>query len=261
MIELEAGDALVTVSAVHGGRVAQIEVGGAPLLIGADHPAVEDDPKLWGSYPMVPWAGRLRDGRFHFDDRTIELPRNMGPHAIHGTAFDTPWTVVDRGIDHVEMTIPLDWPFGGTAHQHLQLLPDALVCVLSVQATGQAMPAVVGWHPWFVKPLHDRLDFDGQWVRDADYIPSGQVVPPVPRPWDDCFEGAHHPLQLALPGGLTVTIGSDCTYWVVYDQPVHATCVEPQSAPPDAFNLGKATRLEPGEFHQRTMTISWGRTV
>jgi aldose 1-epimerase len=47
---------------------------------------------------------------------------------------------------------------------------------------------------------------------------------------------------------------------VVYDKPEHATCVEPQSGPPDAVNLGVATVLEPGEMVQRSMTIAWTTT-
>ncbi|MBK5331710.1 MAG: hypothetical protein JJD93_07060 [Ilumatobacteraceae bacterium] len=39
--------------------------------------------------------------------------------------------------------------------------------------------------------------------------------------------------------------------------PAHATCVEPQSATPDAFNLGGATRLEPGDELRRSVTIAW----
>jgi len=35
--------------------------------------------------------------------------------------------------------------------------------------------------------------------------------------------------------------------------------VEPQSGPPDAFNIGGATRLEPGAILQRTMTLTWAR--
>jgi aldose 1-epimerase len=64
-------------------------------------------------------------------------------------------------------------------------------------------------------------------------------------------------------GDLEVSIDSACNYWVVYDMPPHATCVEPQTATPDAFNLpaetGGMARLEPGEELRRTMTISWSQ--
>jgi aldose 1-epimerase len=58
-------------------------------------------------------------------------------------------------------------------------------------------------------------------------------------------------------GGAEVSISSECEYWVVYDMPEYATCVEPQTALPDAFNNDGGTRLEPGQELRRTMTITW----
>lgn len=252
MIELQAGEATVAVNAVQGGRIAQITIGNRPILI--DDPG--HGPMGWGCYPMAPWAGRVRRGRFVFDDRPYQLPINLEPHAIHGTCFDQAWTLIDQGPDHVDLHRPLSWPFGGVAQQHLQLEPDALLCLLTVLATDQPMPATIGWHPWFVKPDRVEVSFAAMYARDAEHIPTGQLVEPSPPPWDDCFVGPAHLPRLHYDG-LTVTVSSDCDHWVVYDMPAHATCIEPQSGPPDAFNLGSATRLEPGEMLQRVMTIRW----
>lgn len=252
MIEMEAAGVLVRVAPDEGGRIRQISVGGLDLL----HAETIGGPLTWGSYPMAPWAGRVRGGRFRFDGDEVHLPLNLPPHAIHGTAFTTPWTVVDAGRDYCEMECDLQWPFGGRAHQHLLLTPDALTCVLAVLATTSAMPAVVGWHPCFRSPQHADLEFAAMHSRDDDHIATADLVPPKPHPWDDCFVQPLGPLRLHHPG-LTVTVDSDCDHWVVYDEQPGLLCVEPQSAPPDAFNIGGATRLEPGGLLQRTMTISW----
>jgi aldose 1-epimerase len=37
---------------------------------------------------------------------------------------------------------------------------------------------------------------------------------------------------------MQIKIESDAPYWVVYDQDSDGVCVEPQTAPPDAANLG-----------------------
>ncbi|MFN8021862.1 MAG: hypothetical protein U0Q03_10080 [Acidimicrobiales bacterium] len=255
MVELQAGKATVLVSPISGGRVASIEVGGDELLV-TGMPG--DDPMLWGSYPMVPFAGRIREGRFAWGDRTVQLPINLEPHAIHGTGLTSAWDVLDQGRDHVEMQCALTWPLGGRAHQHLQLTRDALVCVLTVTAEGEAMPVTLGWHPWFRKPLSAELRFEQMYEKDAAGIPTGRLVEPRPQPWDDCFVEPQGPLVMQITPHVAVTVASDCDHWVVYTEPEHATCVEPQSGPPDAVNLGTATVLEPGEMLQRTMTISWG---
>jgi aldose 1-epimerase len=257
MIELRAGVATVRVSPELGGRVAAIEHDGFDLLVTGD---AGTDPLLWGSYPMVPFAGRLRHGRFEWNGTTVELPLGMPPHAIHGSGYTSEWHVLDDGPTHVELSTPLTWSLGGIAHQHLQLTDDALVCVLSVQATDRAIPVVLGWHPWFTKPLSDQLHFRSMYLRDDTYVPSGELVEPPARPWDDCFVGPRGPLVLHYPGDRSVTVASDCDHWVVYDMPTNATCVEPQSGPPDAFHLGHGYQVvEPGEVVSRTMTIAWQR--
>jgi aldose 1-epimerase len=265
MLELTAGDAVAEVSPADGGRIAALSVGGHHLLVTGDHTL---DPMTWGCFPMVPFAGRVRGGRFTHAGRSIELPCNLPPNAIHGTGFVSRWDVLDHGIDHAEMTCRLAWPLGGTAHQHLQLTPDAIVCVLTVIAGHDPMPATIGFHPWFVKPIADSFEFGAMYELDADGLPTGRLVTPTPRPWDDCFIDPLRPVSLTIPrlppagsgrpaGSLVVSVASDCDHWVIFDRLAHSTCVEPQSGPPDAVTLGIATALSPGEMLQRTMTIAW----
>lgn len=260
------------VDARRGGRLAQISAAGQPLLIDSG-PAVDRDPASvnWGSYPMAPWAGRIRDGRFTFFGRDHQLPANIdGGHAMHGTVFSRSWTVDDRSTNIVTLSTRLDqpgsdWPFPGTAHQVIELLAGQLRCDLSIeidhhaQADGSPVvfPGEIGWHPWFVKP--DRLIFhpDAMYERDDVGLPTGRLVAPPTGPWDDCFVNTA-PVTLEydrdhLP---MITISSDCDHWVVYDMPEHATCVEPQSGPPDAFTVRPqlVTSTHP---LRRTMNISW----
>lgn len=247
---------MCSVSPADGGRVATLKVGGTDLIVGPD-------PSLpatgWGSYPMVPWAGRVRRGRFTFDGVEYQLPINFAPHAIHGTGFEQPWEVVARDARSVAIGCRLGWELGGESEQMIELADDSLTCTLIVRAAGRAMPAAIGWHPWFVKPEQVDLRFERMYLRDDDYITDGRSVPPTSPPWDDCFSGALASPRLWI-GGVEVSVSSDCDYWVVYDMPSYATCVEPQTALPDAFNLGGAARLEPGQELRRTMTISWRDT-
>ncbi len=78
-----AGGTVVVVDDQHGGRITSAIFAGQNLL----HTAAPDDPLASGAYPMVPWAGRVRDGRFRFDGVEYHLPLGMPPHAIHGTGY------------------------------------------------------------------------------------------------------------------------------------------------------------------------------
>lgn len=116
------------------------------------------------------------------------------------------------------------------------------------------MPAAIGWHPWFRKP--DRLVFAPARIypRDAQGIATLPLAPAPPGPWDDCFP-YRDPIVLQR-GGQRLRLSSDCAHWVVYDGTAHATCVEPQTGPPDAFNLAPAI-LAPGQTLEAFFLLEW----
>lgn len=227
-----------------GGRIAQIEMNGVPLLLDRGHSV---DPMRWGCYPMVPWAGRIRDGRFRFDGSEFRLPPNDPPHAIHGVGFVSAWTVAERSDSEVRLVLDLPdderWPFGGRVEQTFTVDDTGLACAMTIAAGAAAMPYSMGWHPWFRKP--DEFEFrpNAMYRRDDHHIAVDELIEPPPGPWDDCFV---HPGPIRFTiDGVDVLLTSDGDHWVVYDEPEHATCIEPQTAPPDAFNLRSDT-VEPG---------------
>jgi aldose 1-epimerase len=260
----ESGDARLTVSPDDGARMRSLVIGGDELLV-----TEGSSPILWGCYPMAPFAGRIRHGAFHFDGRDVRLPINLAPHAIHGTVFDRAWTVLD------DRTLVIDlgptWPFVGRVLQHLELTDGSLSVFLRLEAE-ERMPAALGWHPWFRRrlsgtsdrptdpspPADLRFDAASMLLRDAEGIPTGKLVRPTPRPWDDCFTDLAGAPALTWPGRLALEIDSSCAYWVVYDEPEPSICVEPQSSPPDFIRLAPVV-VEPGRPLTATMTWRWRR--
>lgn len=246
----------VSIAPQAGGRIAQISCDGVNWLSSFDR---TDAAIAWGSYPMLPWAGRIRHGRFRVDGTPCQLPPNLGPHAIHGVGFTMPWDVAMLAPASIELslTLPSDdrWPFGGSARQLIRAEGHALRLELSVTAGDRPMPRpVVGWHPWFLKP--DAMDFhlEAAYPRDGEGIAMRPLHAPPLGPWDDCFINTHPILLHRM--GQTLRLRSDCNHWVVYDEPSHATCVEPQSGPPDAFNLDPAV-LAPGATVSAWFELEW----
>jgi aldose 1-epimerase len=255
---LEAGDARAVVLPDDGGRLGSVTVDGTELLVTGD----PEGPIYWGAYPMVPWAGRVRHGRFTFAGAARTLPLTMPPHAIHGVAFDRPWTVL--GQDAIAIDLDDRWPFRGRVTQRFTLREDGLEVAMTLDA-GEAQPAVLGWHPWFRRVLAEgaapvglTLEARAMAVRDAEGIPTGELVPPTPGPWDDAFTDLVADPVLDWPGQLRLTISSTCRWWVVYTMPEHAICVEPQSGPPDAVN-GAPDVAEPGRPMTQVMRWRWTR--
>jgi aldose 1-epimerase len=256
VLRLSAPGVEVVVDLALGGRVASFQVDGRELLKTAG-----DGPIVWGSFPMAPYAGRVRDGRFTFAGVTHGLPLTMPPHAIHGTVLDRRWHVV--GENTISAELGPDWPFAGGVVQRFELASDHLAFRLELLAD-EPMPASIGWHPWFARqlpgvPAAVELDLDAgaMYVRDAAGIATTrQVSPPPTGPWDDCFTDLRRSPVLRWPGFLELTIDSDCPDWVVYTAPDDTVCVEPQTAPPDSINTDP-TVVHPGRPLVAEMTWRW----
>jgi aldose 1-epimerase len=257
-VVLEEGRARVEVDLEAGCRLASLRVEGHELLVGEGPGPIE-----WGSYPMAPWAGRVRGGRFSFAGSDYALPINLGGHAIHGTVFVQPWTMESDGSFVTPLRPP--WPFPGFVRQGIVLHSDALELRLEVHPEEGPMPAVCGWHPWFRREVGGSallVTFRPGFMleRDTEGIPTGRRMVPPPGPWDDCFGDLQGPAVLDWPGVLRLTLESSCEYLVVFDQRSHAVCVEPQTAPPDALN-GGATIVEPGHPLVAISTWRWESLV
>ncbi|MEU6810407.1 aldose 1-epimerase [Streptomyces sp. NPDC046831] len=256
-ITLTAGDAEVTLQPGNGGRVGGLRVGGVELLRQGER---------FGCFPMVPWCGRIRDGRF-LDGATVQqMPLNSPPHAIHGTARDGAWRTARTTGTEAVMTYDLvdPWPYPARVTQVATLSEDALTLAMAVETYASSFPAQIGWHPWFRRNLGGqdvRIDFDPAWQeeRGGDHLPTGHRLDPKPGPWDDCF-GMPGGVDVTLtwPGQLELRVTSPEEWVVVYDEQEAAVCVEPQTGPPNGLNTlpRLVTPLEPLEA---TTTWSWRR--
>ncbi|MCE9620828.1 MAG: aldose 1-epimerase [Actinomycetia bacterium] len=257
-LDSPSGVASAIVSPADGGRIASLVVDGMELFA----PQATEGPLAWGCYATVPWAGRIRDGRFVFRDATYDLPRNLPPHAIHGVGCERPWQVLGDGRLGIDLTEP--WPFGGRATQTFAITDDSLRMTLRVEAGTRDMPVALGWHPCLRRQLArgapGELSFEPGWMwqRDASGIPDGTRVAPPPGPWDDAFGGVTTTPVIRWPRAIELALEADCPVWVVYTERADQICVEPQTGIPNAFNtVGEPTVLSAGESTELTLTVRW----
>ena len=102
----------------------------------------------------------------------------------------------------------------------------------------------MGMHPWFARDL-DRggsaeVEFEASemLIRNFEGIPTGQRCAPTAPPWDDAFTGIKGTPAVVWEDVARISIESDAPWWVVYTEDSEGVCIEPQTAPPDAQNLG-----------------------
>ncbi|MCB5180291.1 aldose epimerase family protein [Streptomyces antimicrobicus] len=256
--QLSAGGAELTVDQDNGCRISSLRIDGTELLRQGAH---------FGSFPMVPWCGRLGEGRFRTGGVVHQMPLNHPPHALHGFARDAAWR--SARAEKAEAAFYYDlvepWPYPGRVTQTFELTEDSLTLGLGIETYGDSFPAQAGWHPWFLRNLgHGEdvvVDFRPEWQeeRGDDYLPTGRRITPLPGPWDDCF-GMPYGVDVTLtwPGALEVKVTSRAEWVVIYDQEAEAVCVEPQTGPPNGLNTAPrlVTPVDPLEV---TTTWTWRR--
>lgn len=255
MLELSAGMGQVTVDPEGGGRITRLAVRGIDLLTEG------------GCFVMAPWAGRTGHGRFtyHGIEHQLPVPAKHAPHAIHGTVRDRPWVVEAQGRREAHLTIGLgdDWPWRGWCEHSITLDGDGVTLQLAVHSQEAEFPAIVGWHPWFTKPDNLSVIAAKLLQRGDDHLPTGvRLAPPVPErlgPLDDCFEDIKWPATLTWEDdNVELTISATgCDHVVVFTEPDDATCVEPQTGPPNGLATGEWRIVRPGNPVFASTRWSW----
>jgi aldose 1-epimerase len=283
VIELKSGEASVRVDTAEGGRIVSLRVGGVERILQRADARPSALATGWGCYPMVPWAGRLAEGRIPTDAGEVRLEQNRPPTAIHGLVFDKPWRVLTQSGSTVTLTCALrglGWPFGGEVRQTLRLGDTHLDLSLDVGGYTRDGPAGVGWHPWFTRPTSGdvavRLDARRVLVLDADLVPTGEVravsasedlrTAPLlaDRRLDHVYVNTNGPAVVHWPDlDLSIEYDDRLATTVVHT-PAHAFCVEPQTMWPNAPLLAARgiagtglQTLAPGERLRASHRWTW----
>lgn len=254
-VHLTAGSVSAIVDEDRGGRLASLVIRGRERLVTRPRADAAVPAITWGSFPMVPWVGRVRAGRLEWDGQAFDLPRNLGGHAIHGTAFDRPWVIEEMDGRRVALRCRLGdgdgWPFAADVSHVVDLAADAISFRLEVRAT-LAMPVALGWHPWFARdgdePILITVPSAQVLETTPDLIPTGTRVSVDgrtdlrhataigDRALDHAYVGVAGPARIAWPD-LELTIEADPLASVVVHTTPTGFCVEPQTAWPDAVRL------------------------
>lgn len=237
-IRLSAGDLVLEVAPEVGGAIARfgldLSQGYRPLMRPA--PDGLHDALDAACFPLVPFCNRVRDGRFSFAGKQVQLAPNLPPqkHPLHGQGWRSPWAVAGEGEHEAELVYrhpPGEWPWAYEARQRFELDADGLSLRLSVRNLAQGpMPAGLGLHPYFPCDGSTLLDTEVEtaWTIDAEVMPV-EAVPAEGRyglrdrricgqDLDNGFGGWSGEAVIEWPGtGVGVAIRSaDAGYFQVY---------------------------------------------
>lgn len=258
-----------------GGAIAYLTCDGRDVLRRA--PDGVDDPLATGCFPLVPYANRIAHGRFAFAGKTHCVPLNFGdhPHSLHGTGWQSAWTVRNAGEAAVVMALRHEggerWPWRFGAEQHVRLDEDGLTITLHLtNADDEVMPAGLGLHPYFPRDASTRLTMASaeMWLGDETMIPTRAVAAETFGDWaqgsgfpdhliDNSFDDWSGRAAIASSRGTTRISATGARAVHLYAPPGEDfLCVEPVSHLPDALNRDFAIdTLAPGEMLTLSMRV------
>ena len=135
------------------------------------------------SFPLVPYVNRIRDGRFEFRGRVVELAPNMAgdPSPLHGQGWLGPWEVEDATDTKATLSFHHsagEWPWDYEARQEFALDERGLTLRLTCRNTSlEPMPCGLGQHPYFPCGPETRLDTQAScaWTIDEKVLPVEKV--------------------------------------------------------------------------------------
>jgi aldose 1-epimerase len=289
LITLRAGGAGLVLAPAAGGAVARywIDRGTTALELLRPWPTPQPgDPFESSAFALVPYSNRIRAGRFSFRGRPVSLPLNRPPerHSIHGLGWQAAWRSIDVSAREATLEFRHDpgaWPWAFRATQHFALAPTGLTVALALRnESDTAMPAGLGWHPYFPRMPRTTIaaDVRAMWLTDDEVMPTSLAAPrPEADPsrgvaadavaLDNCFAGWRHRAVIEwLEAGarLVMTADPPLDFLVVFTPRGRSFfCVEPVSHMTDAFNLSAAggtdtgaRALEPDETLRAAVTLS-----
>lgn len=186
VLRLEAGSLELQIVPARGGAIANFTCVAAGARIPILRPTRPGRATVheMASFPLVPFANRIRSGRFEFCGREVAMAPNLppDPHPLHGQGWLNAWEVGRSSAGEAELIYRHDagqWPWDYEARQLFVLDGAGLGIRLGCRnLSGGPMPCGLGLHPYF--PCSERTlldaDVEAAWMTDDEVLPVERVA-------------------------------------------------------------------------------------
>ncbi len=237
-----------------GARIHRLRVFGHDLL--QTPPSTGDhlrDPFFWGAYVMAPWCNRIDAAAIDIGGRRLALVSNFADgSAIHGQVYARPWQRRPDGTLAITGGGAGDgWPWEYEVSLDIEVVDRAVRLDLRLaNRSSDPMPAGLGIHPWFRRPVAVAIHGDAVYAVNAATEPHpepvhgafdrralGPMAPGLDATWTDLADPA---VELAWPDlGIraTMRIAGPSAAVIVAASPtdLEADAVEPETHAPQGL--------------------------
>jgi aldose 1-epimerase len=177
-VQISSDELTIEVLPALGGRLHRLRAFGSDVLRTPDElDAYRSEPFFWGGFVMAPWCNRVAAGRQDVAGARLDLASSFPDGtAIHGQVQALAWQVAEPGTLRVEAGGD-GWPWHYEVTQRLAV--DGPHLRIELELTNHAdgaMPAGIGIHPWFRRPLEVAFDADRVLVSNEESAPEPEHV-------------------------------------------------------------------------------------
>jgi aldose 1-epimerase len=243
---------------------------GRPVLRHVDPASVQTSSQC-GSFTLLPYSNRIRDARFSFEGREVQLMAGQsglvqGGSVQHGDVRNRPWQVEQVSGTHLvctwssEQFSDINWPWAFSARvEYILHGPHFDTSVTLTNGSESQMPAGMGLHPYFARienGLDPTLSFQagGVYHTDDSFIPTQGPQPIAPEldfsvaraigaaQYNHVFSSWDGVARLAWAAegterALVMTADGVYSHLVLFTAPDGSLAIEPVTHSTDAFNL------------------------
>lgn len=180
---LRDGPLTVGIAPECGGALTRFDVRVGDVLVDVLRPALDQSaPRICalGSscFPLVPYGGRLREGRFRFGGKEHRYALNAAPerHSSHGEGWTRSWDLMhlDRRTAVMRLRVDDSAPLQYECTQSISVNSKRVRIVLSSRnASARPIPMGLGLHPYFANREQATLaaTLPVQWRWDNELMP------------------------------------------------------------------------------------------
>ena len=190
-IFLREGALTVGIAPECGGALTRFDMRVGDSLIDVLRPALDQSISgvcALGSscFPLVPYGGRLREGRFRFGGNEYRYPLNAAPerHSSHGDGWTRPWDLLHLNRRTAIMRLPAEdsAPLRYVCTQSISVDSERVRIVLSSRnVSAQPIPMGLGLHPYFANRAQAALTvaLPVHWQWDHELMPVAKQINPL----------------------------------------------------------------------------------
>ena len=244
-------------------------------------PLTYDD--TYASSILFPFANRVKDGVYWFNDKTYHLDVNQNEenNALHGLVYNKTFVVSNQETSEEFASVTLlyeekkgaqGFPYTYTIQLNYVLTPTMLELNIEITNTdAKPFPFTLGWHPYFLSGDLSKssllFDCNKKMVLDERNITKGiSYIEPIERlqikdqSFDDCYILNSNEVTFLTPKyTLKLTSTEEDSFLQIYTPPHKNTlAIEPTTGVSDSLNNGIGLKtLQPNEIYK----IAWNLKI